>query len=85
MHLTNVSINKTKKHFRGQEEDGKGSKWSLAPLWAHLTERNIDVTEVWQEIHSIVARTMLAVEPKMSTMVGALDNKLTVCLTIDRA
>jgi hypothetical protein len=85
MHLTNVSINKKKNHFRGQEEDGKGSKWSLAPLWAHLTELNINVADVWQEIHSIVARTMLAVEPKMSTMVGNPPQTTTVCFPIDRA
>jgi hypothetical protein len=72
VHLTNVSINKKHSGFKVHSEDGKGSKWSFTPLLEHLREHGADVDQIWDQMHRIVALTMLAVEPSMSMQVSAL-------------
>lgn len=83
MHLTNVSVNKSRPGFKGHEVDGHGSKWSLGVLWAHLAQQGTDVRLLWAQIHSLVARCMLAVEPKMGQAVRHLpcmhDSQLPHC------
>ena len=69
MHVTNVSFNKGKTGYRDGKDGADSSKWSFAPLWAHLANQGADVAALWQQLHSLVARTLIAVEPKMSSLV----------------
>jgi len=44
-HLTNFSINKSSENFiptNDMCDDGKGNKWSFAPLWPYLEAQGID-------------------------------------------
>ena len=70
VHLTNYSVNKSKQGFvRG--EDGAGSKWSLKAFFRHLDEGSAPggSARVWEQICNIVARTLSAVEPKITSLV----------------
>lgn len=53
MHLTNYSINSKKSQFElnmDKEEDGVGSKWSLAALQTWFRNNNLDWAPVWQQV-----------------------------------
>lgn len=69
IHLTNVSINKKKPGFCQTDADGSGSKWSFEALWAYLAKSGVDADAIWAQVHEIVAKTILAVEPKISSQV----------------
>lgn len=69
MHLTNVAVNSQLAGYRPQTQDGTGSKWSLRQLWAVLERDGVDTAAVWQQLHALVAKTLIAVQPKVSAMV----------------
>jgi tubulin polyglutamylase TTLL4 len=84
VHLTNVSINKLHSGFKAHAADGEGSKWSFTPLFKHLQEQGADVSQLWDQIHRIVALTMLAVEPNMSSQVLSAPVAAICCCEIKR-
>jgi len=65
MHLTNYSINKKSGQFEQNEDinECQGHKWSISALWRHLSEKNINVTKIWNEIKDIIVKTLISVEP----------------------
>lgn len=83
IHLTNFSVNKKnttyKKNTGGfdkpeeekkQKEDEKdevSSKWSLAQLKAEYQSNGIDFAEVFKSIKSLCVKTLMAVEPNITT------------------
>lgn len=71
MHLTNYSINKKSDRFVPGSDDGTtGHKWSLSALRAKLTENGVDVNALWRDIHDLIIKTFIAIEP---TVVAAVN------------
>ena len=70
MHLTNYSINKNnKKGFvqnSDENEDVKGSKWSLTGLRKVLRANEIDDTMLFNKIKDIIIKTFISVEAEMA-------------------
>jgi len=67
-HLTNYTVNKKSKHFVKNvsvEADGEGNKWSLTALWRYLEEQGHDVKKVKENIHQIMVKALIAVEPSV--------------------
>ncbi|CAB1099685.1 unnamed protein product [Ectocarpus sp. CCAP 1310/34] len=44
---------------------GMGSKWSLKVLRRRLAGMGVDVPALWQDIHSVVIKTLIAIEAQM--------------------
>lgn len=44
---------------------GKGSKWSLKALRRSLAEMGVDVPALWEDIHSVVIKTLIAIEAQV--------------------
>ncbi len=68
MHLTNFSVNKKNINFvktNAEDEDGKGSKWSLSALRNALKAQGIDDTVIWRKIEDICIKTVISAEPYM--------------------
>ena len=68
MHLTNFSINKKNINFvksNGEDEDGKGSKWSISALRNALRAQGIDDSAIWRKIEDICIKTVISAEPFM--------------------
>lgn len=89
IHLTNYSINVKKKAFiePGDEDEecgGTGSKWTLCALKRHLelyhSECKFD--EVWGHIKDIVAKTMIAVESNMNSLVQPNVQHRNICFEL---
>ncbi|KAK3252707.1 hypothetical protein CYMTET_38009 [Cymbomonas tetramitiformis] len=71
MHLTNFTVNKTNTKFVANEnadEDGVGSKWSIAALQRHFAEQGLSFDPVWEQVCDIVVKTMISVEPNVNTL-----------------
>lgn len=69
-HLTNYSINKSAHNFvenREVKHDNVGHKWSLSALSRHLTCVGVDVELMWARINDLIIKTLLAVEPTISS------------------
>ena len=58
MHLSNSSIN--------QVNTGVSNKWELPRLWARLAEGGIDVEQLWGRIHTLVALTLVGMQPAIA-------------------
>ncbi|KAG1655472.1 hypothetical protein FOA52_008666, partial [Chlamydomonas sp. UWO 241] len=74
VHLTNYSISKKLKNVDANEvidgDDNTVSKWSLKALRAHVeAEGRVSWEHIWSQVHSIIACTMLSVEPSINTHV----------------
>ena len=68
MHLTNFSVNKKNINFvktNADDEDGKGSKWSLSVLRNALRAQGIDDSVIWRKIEDICIKTVISAEPFM--------------------
>ena len=66
MHLTNFSINRGSQNFVYTDESNTGSKWLFSALLNHLQEQHRDTTKLLEDIHDLVAKTLIAVEPDVS-------------------
>ncbi|CAM9930919.1 unnamed protein product, partial [Hapterophycus canaliculatus] len=44
---------------------GKGSKWSLKALRRSLAEMGVDVPALWEDINSVVIKTLIAIEAQV--------------------
>jgi hypothetical protein len=85
VHLTNYSVNKKKQGFvaaESEEEDGSGSKWSLEALRRHLESTGTPWSVVWDQFRAIVAKTIIAVEPKINTLVKMVVPHRNVCFEV---
>eukprot|EP00929_Paragymnodinium_shiwhaense_P121029 TRINITY_DN9314_c0_g4_i1.p1 TRINITY_DN9314_c0_g4~~TRINITY_DN9314_c0_g4_i1.p1 ORF type:complete len:899 (-),score=169.42 TRINITY_DN9314_c0_g4_i1:133-2829(-) len=74
-HLTNYSVNKRASNFlqnREVTDPGFGHKWSLGALNRHLKAAGHDVDLIWARIMDLVVKTLLAVEPVITTRVNSL-------------
>ncbi|OHT06806.1 Tubulin-tyrosine ligase family protein [Tritrichomonas foetus] len=62
-HLTNFSINRDKEGFIATDDvanDGKGNKWSHAPLWPFLESVGFSSDEIKRKIEDAVTQVILA-------------------------
>ena len=67
VHITNVSVQKLHADYQvASAHSAQGSKWSLSALWRHLAQQGHNVQALWQALHDLVAKTLLAAEPEMS-------------------
>eukprot|EP00929_Paragymnodinium_shiwhaense_P000082 TRINITY_DN10022_c0_g1_i1.p1 TRINITY_DN10022_c0_g1~~TRINITY_DN10022_c0_g1_i1.p1 ORF type:complete len:758 (-),score=152.55 TRINITY_DN10022_c0_g1_i1:224-2497(-) len=69
-HLTNYSVNKFSKDFQENKEveaDNYGHKWSLSALNKHLKAVGISSDTMWSRIMDLCVKTLLAVEPTISS------------------
>lgn len=44
------------------ENGGRGSKWSLASLRKRLAWMGVDVPALWEKIHELIIKTLIAIE-----------------------
>ena len=67
MHLTNYAINKHNPNFKMEStSDFLGHKRSLKWLLAYLDQQGHDVSKLWQEICSIIVKTIISGIPYIS-------------------
>mmetsp|Transcript_15804 Transcript_15804/g.37548 ORF Transcript_15804/g.37548 Transcript_15804/m.37548 type:complete len:1017 (-) Transcript_15804:115-3165(-) len=69
-HLTNYSINKNSESFVENSDmraDNVGHKWSLSALNKHLRCVGVDVNLMWARINDLIVKTLLSVEPSISS------------------
>ena len=69
-HLTNYSINKNSCTFVENSDlrcDNIGHKWSLSALNKHLRCIGVDVGLMWTRIMDLIVKTLLSVEPAISS------------------
>jgi hypothetical protein len=69
-HLTNYSLQKNKAGFvknEDAERDDVGQKWSLRAVKAAIASMGHDVQALWERIHDIIIKTLLAVEANINT------------------
>ena len=63
MHLTNYSVNKKSASYEAnvrEDDDGVGSKWSVAALKRWFREHGVDDRQTWADIRDIIVKTMVA-------------------------
>ncbi|CBN78071.1 conserved unknown protein [Ectocarpus siliculosus] len=58
---------------------GMGSKWSLKVLRRRLAGMGVDVPALWQDIHSVVIKTLVAIEAQVSAAVELLAIRRGTC------
>eukprot|EP00913_Durusdinium_trenchii_P010385 g9736.t1 len=69
-HLTNYSVNKNSYTFVENSDmraDNVGHKWSLSALNKHLRCIGVDVNLMWVRIMDLIVKTLLSVEPAISS------------------
>lgn len=84
-HLTNYSINKYARNFVENQElkhDNVGHKWSLSALLKHLKCVGVDVELMWARIHDLIIKTLLAVEPTISSKARDVNVHPTNCFEV---
>lgn len=67
MHLTNYSLNKHNENFiLGDDPDNKeGSKRLLTTVFHQMESKGVNTKKVWNDIKSIIVKTVLAMVPEM--------------------
>lgn len=63
MHLTNYSVNKHSRTF--VIDDESGSKRRFSTFNKCLSERNIDVQQLWDNIDEVIIKTVLSIQPTL--------------------
>lgn len=69
MHLTNYAVNKHNERFvqnADAEQDEIGHKRSLASVFQLLEEQGHDIDALWQDICSIVVKTLCCIQPNLA-------------------
>ena len=66
MHLTNFAINKHHDDFTIDEGGDGGHKRSISSLLAYMKEAGYQPDRIWNNIKSLIVKTMLAVQPHLS-------------------
>ena len=82
IHLTNFSINKKAENYvknTGEKDEEKepemSSKWSLEELREEYTKMGIDYDEVFKNIKYLCIKTLMAVEPQITTAMRATKHR----------
>ena len=70
MHLTNYSLNKHSRNFvknTNEEEDSKGSKWSLSAFKRRLAQELGEerAAAVWRQVDDLVVKALVTAEPTL--------------------
>lgn len=74
MHLTNYSVNKKSASYEAnvrEDDDGVGSKWSVAALKRWFREHGVDDRQTWADIRDIIVKTMVAAGAGVCGLVAA--------------
>jgi len=72
MHLTNYSINKKNAKYvknNHEDEDDRGSKWSLTALIKYLGTLGCNTDKLWERIIDIIIKSIIAGEKHISSAV----------------
>ncbi|KAI6654140.1 Tubulin polyglutamylase TTLL4 isoform X4 [Oopsacas minuta] len=71
IHLTNYSVNKMNPNFHITKDGSKaeGHKWTLTTFWRILQQNGIDTNRIWEEIKSMVLKTIISVDSCINTYV----------------
>jgi len=84
-HLTNYSVNKNATDFienKDADDDDCGHKWSLSALNKHLRCSGIDVDLMWCRIMDLITKSLLAVEPCVSTKMRQVQANRNGCFEV---
>ncbi|XP_014785724.1 tubulin polyglutamylase TTLL7 [Octopus bimaculoides] len=87
MHLTNYSINKRNNSYEKSTSPKYGIKRSFKYLNQYLRQNDYDVTQLWQQIYDLIAKTMIMAEPHLlhayrNCRPGAQPGSASVCFEI---
>lgn len=72
MHITNYSVNSKGEgfiHNTSAEDDGVGSKWSLAALRRRFRQDGLDWERCWADIRDVVVKAFISVETAVNSQV----------------
>lgn len=84
-HLTNYSVNKNSNTFVENSDmraDDVGHKWSLSALNKHLRCVGVDVNLMWVRIMDLIVKTLLSVEPAISSRTKQLTGNRENCFEL---
>lgn len=84
-HLTNYSVNKNSNSFVENSDmraDNVGHKWSLSALNKHLRCVGVDVNLMWVRIMDLIVKTLLSVEPAISSRTKQLTGNRENCFEL---
>lgn len=84
-HLTNYSVNKNSNTFVENSDmraDNVGHKWSLSALNKHLRCVGVDVNLMWVRIMDLIVKTLLSVEPAISSRTKQLTGNRENCFEL---
>jgi len=84
-HLTNYSVNKNSNTFVENSDmraDNVGHKWSLSALNKHLRCVGADVNLMWVRIMDLIVKTLLSVEPAISSRTKQLTGSRENCFEL---
>ena len=84
-HLTNYSVNKNSNSFVENSDmraDNVGHKWSLSALNKHLRCVGVDVNLMWVRIMDLIVKTLLSVEPAISSRTKQLTGSRENCFEL---
>lgn len=84
-HLTNYSVNKNSNIFVENSDmraDNVGHKWSLSALNKHLRCVGVDVNLMWVRIMDLIVKTLLSVEPAISSRTKQLTGNRENCFEL---
>jgi hypothetical protein len=88
MHLTNYSVNaklNADAFNMEEEEDGKGSKWSIKALRSYFKDNNLDFAPIWEQVHDIVVKTLICVEPNVNSLTKSYIPSRNICYEVTTA
>jgi hypothetical protein len=76
IHLTNWSVNKDSSNFDNDnindQDECRGSMWSVGALRKHFKSENLNFDEVWEKIKDIVAKTTISVVDKSIDVIKSM-------------
>lgn len=84
-HLTNYSVNRYAESFVENSDmraDNVGHKWSLSALNKHLRCVGVDVDIMWVRIMDLIVKTLLSVEPAISSRTKQLTGNRENCFEL---
>eukprot|EP01006_Ploeotia_vitrea_P065883 TRINITY_DN93971_c0_g1_i1.p1 TRINITY_DN93971_c0_g1~~TRINITY_DN93971_c0_g1_i1.p1 ORF type:complete len:607 (-),score=26.48 TRINITY_DN93971_c0_g1_i1:85-1905(-) len=71
MHLTNYSLNKYSPKFVNTDDETTGTKRSISAVMDILEEDGHDIESIWFDIETIIAKTMISLQPSLQVMYDA--------------
>eukprot|EP00698_Gefionella_okellyi_P006092 TRINITY_DN15555_c0_g1_i1.p1 TRINITY_DN15555_c0_g1~~TRINITY_DN15555_c0_g1_i1.p1 ORF type:complete len:552 (+),score=109.00 TRINITY_DN15555_c0_g1_i1:208-1863(+) len=70
MHLTNYAINKLSDAFSAEDVD-HGFKRSIVSVFNELSQKGVNIANIWTSIDALVIKTLLAAQPHLEACIAA--------------